>query len=67
MASAPGYLADTNVLLRMFRQDDPQHRLVRAALDELAREWDGPLAYPVVVGVAAAGHGIARIENEVGD
>jgi predicted nucleic acid-binding protein len=35
MASAPGYLADTNVLLRMFRQDDPQHRLVRAALDEL--------------------------------
>jgi predicted nucleic acid-binding protein len=37
MASTPGYLVDTNVLLRMFRQDDPQHLLVRAALDELDR------------------------------
>jgi urease accessory protein len=28
------------------------------ALDRLAAAWDGPLAYPVAVGVAAAGHGI---------
>ncbi|MCG8558442.1 MAG: urease accessory protein UreF [Hyphomicrobiales bacterium] len=30
-----------------------------AALDRLVRDWSGPLAYPVVVGVAAAGHGMA--------
>jgi len=30
-----------------------------AALDALAAAWDGPVAYPVAVGVAAAGHGIA--------
>jgi urease accessory protein len=30
-----------------------------AALDRLAALWTGPLAYPVAVGVAAAGHGIA--------
>src|SRR5436305_153903 len=29
------------------------------ALDRLAAAWTGPLAYPVAVGVAAAGHGIA--------
>ena len=29
-----------------------------AALDALAAAWDGPVAYPVAVGVAAAGHGI---------
>ena len=29
-----------------------------AALDKLAQVWDGPIAYPVAVGVAAAGHGI---------
>jgi urease accessory protein len=29
-----------------------------AALDRLAAIWDGPIAYPVAVGVAAAGHGI---------
>lgn len=28
------------------------------ALDDLASAWEGPLAYPVVVGVAAAGHGL---------
>jgi len=31
-----------------------------AALDRLAAVWDGPVAYPVAVGVAAAGHGVAR-------
>jgi urease accessory protein len=30
-----------------------------AALDTLARAWDGPVTYPVAVGVASAGHGIA--------
>jgi urease accessory protein len=29
------------------------------ALDLLTKSWDGPVAYPVAVGVAAAGHGIA--------
>lgn len=29
-----------------------------AALDRLAAAWRGPIAYPVAVGVAAAGHGI---------
>jgi urease accessory protein len=29
------------------------------ALDRLAAAWDGPVAYPVAVGVTAAGHGIA--------
>ncbi len=28
------------------------------ALDRLAETWDGPVAYPIAVGVAAAGHGI---------
>jgi len=31
------------------------------ALDQLAAAWDGPLAYPVAVGVACAGHGIALV------
>jgi urease accessory protein len=30
-----------------------------AALERLLAIWDGPLAYPIAVGVAAAGHGIA--------
>ena len=30
-----------------------------AALDRLAMAWTGPVAYPVAVGVAAAGHGVA--------
>ena len=29
------------------------------ALDRLAAAWTGPVAYPVAVGVAAAGHGVA--------
>ena len=29
------------------------------ALDRLLAVWDGPVAYPIAVGVAAAGHGIA--------
>ncbi len=30
-----------------------------AALDRLKETWDGPVAYPVAVAVAAAGHGVA--------
>lgn len=30
-----------------------------AAIDRLKQVWDGPVAYPVAVAVAAAGHGIA--------
>jgi urease accessory protein len=30
-----------------------------AALDRLTAVWDGAIAYPIAVGVAAAGHGIA--------
>ena len=30
-----------------------------AALDRLASVWDGAIAYPIAVGVTAAGHGIA--------
>jgi urease accessory protein len=30
-----------------------------AALDRLAAVWDGAVAYPIAVGVAAAGHGVA--------
>ena len=30
-----------------------------AALSSLAKAWDGPVAYPVAVAVACAGHGIA--------
>jgi urease accessory protein len=29
------------------------------AIDRLSAAWDGPVTYPVAVGVAAAGHGIA--------
>jgi urease accessory protein len=31
-----------------------------AAIDLLQKNWDGPVAYPVAVAVASAGHGIAR-------
>jgi urease accessory protein len=31
------------------------------ALDRLTAAWDGPLAYPVAVAVACAGHGIAAV------
>jgi urease accessory protein len=30
-----------------------------AALERLVSIWDGPVAYPIAVGVASAGHGIA--------
>jgi hypothetical protein len=37
MVSAPRYLIDTNILLRISRQDYPQHKLVGTALKELNR------------------------------
>ena len=36
-----------------------------AALERLAAAWDGPVAYPVAIAVAAAGHGIA-LEGALG-
>jgi predicted nucleic acid-binding protein len=39
MASGAGYLIDTNVLLRLSRNEDPQHDLVQAAMDELDRQY----------------------------
>jgi predicted nucleic acid-binding protein len=38
MAPGAGYLIDTNVLLRLSRDDDPQHDLVRGAMDWLDRQ-----------------------------
>jgi len=38
MAVGRKYLIDTNILLRLSRQTDPQHLLVKSALDELNRQ-----------------------------
>ncbi len=38
MASESEYLIDTNVLLRLSRQSDPQHQVVQTALDVLDRQ-----------------------------
>jgi predicted nucleic acid-binding protein len=35
MASPPGYLIDTNILLRLSRLDDPRHQLIKMAPEEL--------------------------------
>ena len=35
MAAGPGHLIDTNILLRLSKQDDPQHALVQQALESL--------------------------------
>ena len=35
MASAPGYLIDTNILLRLFRKVDPLHQLIKGTLSGL--------------------------------
>jgi predicted nucleic acid-binding protein len=37
MASAPSYLVDTNILLRVSRQNESQHQLIGAVLEELER------------------------------
>jgi len=43
IAAALGYLIDTNVLLRLFRKDDPQYQLIKAVLREL--NWQGSALY----------------------
>src|SRR5580658_2990975 len=43
MAVVPGYLIDTNVLLRLFRKDDPQYQLIKEVLREL--NWQGAGLY----------------------
>ncbi|HUD14158.1 MAG TPA: PIN domain-containing protein [Terracidiphilus sp.] len=35
MAFSPRIFVDTNILLRISQQGDPQHRLIKASLDEL--------------------------------
>ncbi len=35
MAKASGYLIDTNILLRLSRENDPQNALIQAALNKL--------------------------------
>src|SRR2546423_1013091 len=37
MASEPSYLIDTNILLRLSKQDDPNHGIVQIAIDALTR------------------------------
>jgi predicted nucleic acid-binding protein len=41
MALRPGYLIDTNILLRLSKQDDPQHDLVQRALENLDNQGAG--------------------------
>jgi predicted nucleic acid-binding protein len=41
MASEPCYLIDTNVLLRLFRKDDPLHQLIKATLSDLNGQGTG--------------------------
>lgn len=38
MASSPRYVIDTNILLRISRQEDPQHELIASALKQLERQ-----------------------------
>ncbi len=37
MVSVPEYLIDTNILLRLSRESDPQHHVIQTALDTLDR------------------------------
>ena len=37
MASEPSYLIDTNILLRLSKQDDPSHSVVQTAVDTLTK------------------------------
>jgi predicted nucleic acid-binding protein len=38
MAVVPRYLVDTNILLRISRESDPQHELIGASLKELEKQ-----------------------------
>ncbi len=73
-AERPGDLAEVAALAAAFAASGERHLETTAqgrafaeatadawpcaALDRLAACWEGPLAYPVVVAVAAAGHGL---------
>lgn len=75
MAERPAALAEIAALAAAFAASSERHLETTAqgrafaeatmdawpchALDRLLKAWDGPLAYPVVVAVAAAGHGLA--------
>ena len=37
MVNEPSYLIDTNILLRLSKQDDPHHGVVQAAIDALTK------------------------------
>lgn len=37
MANEPSYLIDTNILLRLSKQDDPNHGIVQSAVDALTK------------------------------
>ncbi len=56
-AERPGDLAEVAALAAAFAEATAD-AWPCAALDRLAACWEGPLAYPVVVAVAAAGHGL---------
>lgn len=38
MATAPGFLIDTNILLRLSRKSDPQNALIQSALNKLNQQ-----------------------------
>lgn len=74
LAEQPAALAEVAALAAAFAASSERHLETTAqgrafaeatrdawpcsALDRLLAVWDGPLAYPVVVAVAAAGHGL---------
>ena len=41
MASEPDYMIDTNVLLHLFRIDDPLHQLIKSTLSDLNGQGTG--------------------------
>jgi predicted nucleic acid-binding protein len=58
MAAAPGYLIDTNVLLRLFRKDDPQYQPIKAVLHEL--NWQSAGLYFSLQNIAEFWHVCTR-------
>jgi len=57
LASSRERFLETTAQGRAFL-DATQAAWPSTALERLARIWEGPLVFPVVVGVAAAGHGV---------
>jgi urease accessory protein len=63
---AAAFIGSKERFLETTAQGQAFLQITRAAwptppLDRLTTAWDGPLAYPVVVAVACAGHGIALV------